>query len=308
MTAERSLADLKVGVFGKGGAGKSTVAALLARSLVRHGYTVCVLDADSTNLGLDRVLGCERPPDSLVEYLGGTVFEGGEVTCPVDDPRPLPCSRLSIPELPPQFVARPSTRLFLLRAGKMAGAAAGSGCDGPMAKIARDIRFSVDGEQPVTLVDFKAGFEDAARGVITGMDAAVVVVDPTYASIQFAGHMQLMEEELGAGKRPATKHLEDPDLIATANRAFQEAALRGSTVVLNKVQDEFMKGYLCDKLATKGIVPSAVVYDTPAIAQACLVGAPLEIEAAIPELDLIVTQLEQIARRDTASARRFLHH
>ena len=42
--AEKSLANCKIGVLGKGGAGKSTAVVLLARALVRTGYTVCVVD------------------------------------------------------------------------------------------------------------------------------------------------------------------------------------------------------------------------------------------------------------------------
>jgi MinD-like ATPase involved in chromosome partitioning or flagellar assembly len=49
----RPLSGLRIGVFGKGGAGKSTVAVLLARALRARGYSVLVLDADSTNVGLE---------------------------------------------------------------------------------------------------------------------------------------------------------------------------------------------------------------------------------------------------------------
>jgi hypothetical protein len=57
---------------------------------------VLVLDADSTNLGLERAIGCEREPDPLIAYRGGTAFEGGTVTCPVDDPTPLANGRISV--------------------------------------------------------------------------------------------------------------------------------------------------------------------------------------------------------------------
>ena len=70
----KALNGKRVGVFGKGGAGKSTVVVLLAQALRDRGYEVCVLDADSTNVGLHRALGLDRSPVPLMEYFGGTVF------------------------------------------------------------------------------------------------------------------------------------------------------------------------------------------------------------------------------------------
>lgn len=49
---EQVLTGKRIGIFGKGGAGKSTVAVLLIEALWKRGYEVCVLDADSTNTGL----------------------------------------------------------------------------------------------------------------------------------------------------------------------------------------------------------------------------------------------------------------
>jgi CO dehydrogenase nickel-insertion accessory protein CooC1 len=51
------LAGKKIGFFGKGGAGKSTAVVLVAQALAEAGYTVCIVDADSTNIGLHQALG-----------------------------------------------------------------------------------------------------------------------------------------------------------------------------------------------------------------------------------------------------------
>jgi CO dehydrogenase nickel-insertion accessory protein CooC1 len=52
----RRLRGLRVGIVGKGGAGKSTLTVLLARRLRSRGDDVFVLDADSTNEGLGEAL------------------------------------------------------------------------------------------------------------------------------------------------------------------------------------------------------------------------------------------------------------
>src|SRR3972149_3581220 len=81
MTSHKPLSGLRIGVFGKGGAGKSTVTVLLAQALRARGHPVLVVDADSTNVGLAGALGIQREPEPLLQYFGGAVFSGGRGTC-----------------------------------------------------------------------------------------------------------------------------------------------------------------------------------------------------------------------------------
>jgi CO dehydrogenase nickel-insertion accessory protein CooC1 len=62
------LAGQRIGVFGRGGSGKSTCVVLLARALARAGYAVCVVDADSTNEGLTQAFGADKTPESLLDW------------------------------------------------------------------------------------------------------------------------------------------------------------------------------------------------------------------------------------------------
>ena len=106
----KPLGGLEVGLFGKGGAGKSTVTVLLARGLSEEGYHPVVLDADSTNVGLSQALGARTAPAPLLEHFGGLVFSGGAVTCPVDDPTPLPDAEVDLSDLSPRFQAKTPQR------------------------------------------------------------------------------------------------------------------------------------------------------------------------------------------------------
>ncbi len=57
---------MKVAVVGKGGSGKTTTAAVLARTLARGGHAVLALDCDSNpNLGISLGLG-EQVTEELV--------------------------------------------------------------------------------------------------------------------------------------------------------------------------------------------------------------------------------------------------
>lgn len=294
-TDPKPLASKKIGFFGKGGAGKSTAVVLIARALATAGYTVCIVDADSTNIGLHQGLGINRCPSPLIEHFGGMIFSGGRVTCPVDDPTPLQGAEISLDTLSSDYYAKAGSRIYLLSAGKLGEWGAGVGCDGPISKIARDIDVRLDAEPVVTLVDFKAGFEDTARGVVTRMDWAVVIVDPTQASLTLALHMKTMAEGIREGRLPATAHLESPDLVILANRLFQQARLRGALFVLNKVADEKTESVLREALANHGIDPIGIIHEDPAIGQAWLMGSAIEDSRTRRDAAAIAQQIERAA-------------
>jgi CO dehydrogenase nickel-insertion accessory protein CooC1 len=269
----------RVGIFGKGGAGKSTVTVFLARALRSLGHTVVVLDADSTNVGLAAALGAAGDPEPLLTHFGGMVFSGGAVTCPVDDPTPLPGAEFDLADLPPRFVVRSPEGIALLVAGKLGGLGPGAGCDGPVAKIARDLRVRVEGHDPIVVVDHKAGFEDAARGALTAVDIALVAVDPTTAALRMAGHLAATVAAIRRGVPPATQHLAQPELAALAVRIFRDARVRGVMTVLNRVASQEDEVYLRRALGDGGLAPIAVFGDEPAVAAQWLRGEPLQSHA-----------------------------
>lgn len=289
---EKVLCGKRIGLFGKGGSGKSTVTVLLAKALKRAGYEVCVLDADSTNIGLAQALGIEQSPVPLLDYFGGMVFSGGAVTCPVDDPTPLVGADLAIDDLPTEYYGRSPDGIHFFVAGKMGDKGPGAGCDGPIAKIARDFRPRYAGQQPITLVDFKAGLEDSARGNVVSLDWIVVVVDPTTAAVQMAVNMQEMVDQLKAGGMPSTAHLEDIELVEIAYRLYREAHVKGVLFILNKGRDELTEKFLRDKLAEKGIEPSGVIPYSPAVALAWLMGKPFIKTPVQVEMERFVKGLE----------------
>lgn len=282
----------RIGIFGKGGSGKSTVAVLLAKALARQGYDVCLLDADSTNVGLHQALGLKTASAPLLEHFGGMVFSGGAVTCPVDDPTLLPEAELTLDRLPQKYYVRNPDGILFLTAGKIGEQGPGAGCDGPVAKIARDLKLSDFGEHPVTLVDFKAGFEDSARGAVTSLDWVVVIVDPTQAAIKMAADMKAMVREIRAGTPPATQHLDFPELAEFARRLFRETRIKDVLFILNKVTDEETESYMRQKLAEQGVEPLGVIHRHTSISRAWLRGEPVADNGVADDAERIIEALE----------------
>jgi CO dehydrogenase nickel-insertion accessory protein CooC1 len=281
---EKTLYGKRIGIFGKGGSGKSTVTVLLAKAFRGAGYPVAVLDADSTNIGLPQAMGTVSPAP-LLDYYGGMAFSGGAVTCPVDDPTPLAGADVALDDLPACYHGRSPEGIHLFVAGKIGDKGPGAGCDGPVAKIARDFSPRFTGDAPVMLIDFKAGFEDLARGNIATLDWIIVVVDPTTAGVQMAVNMRDTVNQLKAGGQPATAHLETPELIEWAYKLYREAHIKAVLFVLNKVRDAETERYLRHKLAAHGIEPVGVIHDDLAVSLAWLRGdvvGETAVETAVP--------------------------
>jgi CO dehydrogenase nickel-insertion accessory protein CooC1 len=298
-TNDMPLSGLRLGIFGKGGAGKSTATVLLADALLERRYSVLVLDADSTNVGLAGALGVERDPDSLLDYFGGMVFSGGLVTCPVDDPTPLLGADLVLDEIPARFVGR-RDGLVLLVAGKMGSLGPGAGCDGPIAKIARDLVVRDFGSAPVTLVDFKAGFEDPARGSITSLDRAIAVVDPTVAAVQMAIHLSTMVAKIRQGVPPATEHLEHVDLVEMAIRRFRESRVEAVVAVLNRIGDPATDTYLRRTLSEAEVRVAGTLRKDPSVEQQWLRGRRVRTDALAEDATAVVRGMESAIRDERA--------
>ncbi|MBN2043555.1 MAG: P-loop NTPase [Anaerolineales bacterium] len=288
-----NLVGKRIGIFGKGGSGKSTLTALLAMGLNQRGYHVCVLDADSTNVGLHQAFGFDQSPTPLLDHFGGVVFSGGLVTCPVDDPAPIDHASVNIDRLPSKYYQKTDHGLIFLAAGKIGDQGPGAGCDGPIAKIARDLVVYSDREEFVNIIDFKAGFEDSARGVLTSLDWVIVVVDPTTAAVEMAVNMKEMVEQIKSDVLPATAHLETEEMVFLANKIFTEAAVSEVFCVLNKIPNTEVEDYLRKKLAHYRIEPLGSLHLDEAISLSWLKGRPLFSPEANEEIKNLINKLEQ---------------
>ncbi|MGD9973733.1 MAG: P-loop NTPase [Desulfatirhabdiaceae bacterium] len=186
---------MKLLICGKGGCGKSTVAALLAIAMNRRGKRVLLVDADESNIGLYRMLGLDMP-EPLMDSLGGKTgfrektkasgmgLDGSSRLFPKD---------LTIDDLPETCIAR-SNGVRAMSIGKIHHFAEGCAC--PMGNLFRLLFASLRlAEEDVVIVDTAAGVEHFGRSLDRVCDHILCVVDPSYESIMMAKRVQAFARE-----------------------------------------------------------------------------------------------------------------
>lgn len=180
----------KVAVAGKGGVGKTTVAAGLARLLALRGAAVYAVDADpdvSLGLGLgvpEAVLGRLPPVMEAKELLAERTGGGSLLVLnpEVDD------------LLASYSIVHDGIRLF--RMGGIKGG--GTTCYCPENAVLRALLSSVvlrEGE--LVLLDMGAGIEHLTRGTARGVDLMLVVSEPGKSSVDTASTIGRLSQDIG---------------------------------------------------------------------------------------------------------------
>jgi len=166
---------MKILVCGKGGCGKSTVVALLAREIAARKNKVLVIDNDESNIGLHSRLGMEKPAD-FMNYFGGKklLFEKTKEMK----------NKWRLDDLPGDYLAKKGN-IQLLSMGKIYEF--GEGCACPINALSSKFLEIVDlGDGEFLIADTDAGIEHFGRGVEKGIDILFVVIDPSRESILLA--------------------------------------------------------------------------------------------------------------------------
>jgi len=163
---------MKILVCGKGGCGKSTVVALLAKEMAIRKNKVLVIDSDESNIGLHSRLGMEKP-DDFMNYFGGkkVLFEKTKEMK----------NKWRLDDLPEDYLTEKGN-IQLLSMGKIYQF--GEGCACPINALSSrflEVLDLMDGE--FLIADTDAGIEHFGRGVEKGVDILLVIIDPSRESI-----------------------------------------------------------------------------------------------------------------------------
>jgi CO dehydrogenase maturation factor len=186
---------MKIAITGKGGVGKTTLAALLAQSWADMGRQVLAVDADPSPclagaLGFPAGLREQLKPiaemDDLIEERTGAKpgMVGGFFTI---NPR--------VDDIPERFsVLHRGVRLLEMGAVDIGG----SGCICPESAMLKTLfTHLLFRKDDVLLLDMYAGVEHLGRATVDFVDAMLVVVEPTRRSLGTATQIKSLAADIG---------------------------------------------------------------------------------------------------------------
>lgn len=188
---------IRIVVTGKGGVGKTTLSAALARLLARDGRRVLAVDADA-QLNLAAALGMPRAVAETLVPLSHHHDYIAEKTGarPGDGFGPLMRLNPDVDDVVDRFGQRAPDGVRFLAMGTLSGA--GGGCLCPEnTLLAETVRAIGLREGEAIILDTQAGVEHFGRALARGFGHAVVVTDPTYSGIGVALSAARLARDLG---------------------------------------------------------------------------------------------------------------
>jgi CO dehydrogenase maturation factor len=179
---------LTIALAGKGGTGKTTVAALLTKYLIEQGSgSILAIDADpSANLNLalglplHETIGDIR--EGMLDQVGPNGAIGGNAGL----------SKADYLEYEIEYALMEGEHVDLLAMGRPEG----QGCYCPVNHLLREIIDRLGQAYDVVLVDNEAGMEHLSRRTTRDVDVLFIVTDPSLRGVVAAGHIAKISQEL----------------------------------------------------------------------------------------------------------------
>jgi len=232
-----------IALAGKGGTGKTTVAALLIRYLVEErGGSILAIDADPAS-NLDMVLGMEveQTVGDIREDMLDLVQSAGALAGSM----PGGMSKQDYLDYQVQMALVEGERVDLLAMGRPEG----PGCYCAANQMLRVIVDRLGGQYDYVVIDNEAGMEHLSRRTTRDVDVLLLVTDPTRRGLVAAEQMAKMVPELDIG-------------------------VGATYLIVNRMRGE-LPAPLAEAVAQTGLDLIGTVPEDPAMAEFEFTGRPL---------------------------------
>jgi len=187
---------MKIAISGKGGVGKTLLAALLAKVFADFGYSVFAIDAD--------------PDSNLAAAIG---FPHSETVTPISEMSGLIAERTGmkpgqsgalfrlnpkVDDLPEKYsLEYDGIKLMVMGRVKQGG----TGCYCPEGALLKALVANlVLARSEVVIMDMEAGVEHLGRGTAQSVDKLIIVVEPGRRSIETAYRINKLAADIGLSK------------------------------------------------------------------------------------------------------------
>jgi len=253
---------MKLVICGKGGSGKSTIAALLAKSFVKKGNSVLVIDTDESNFGLHRQLGVDLSQD-FTNYFGGKDVALEKIMAAAPDWESISFfdKEWGTVDIPSEYFSQ-KNGIKLIAIGKIHEV--GEGCACTMGILAKEFIGNLRlNSSEVVIVDTEAGIEHFGRAIEKDVDAILMVVDPSYESMKLSEKVAELSSSIGkpvyfimnkvdeTNEQFLRETIRDQDMIIAAipaDTTLSLAGLKGDEITtdINEIQN--MNKFLIEKI------------------------------------------------------------
>ncbi len=195
-TLSKSEKGFRVVITGKGGAGKTTISAVLSHLFARRGWNTLAVDEDpQMNLpyaiGIpkeesDKIIPLTKNLDYVEEKTGARPGDGWGLMLSLNP---------DVSDVVERFGITGPEGVNILVMGTVVQAAAGCLCP-ENALLDSVMRYISLRENEVILMDTQAGVEHFGRALAKGFNQALLVTDPTFNSVQVVKHAAKLAKDL----------------------------------------------------------------------------------------------------------------
>ncbi|MCM8771958.1 MAG: AAA family ATPase [Candidatus Omnitrophica bacterium] len=181
---------MKIAISGKGGTGKTTIAACLSQIYLKKGKRVILIDADP-DANLKSTLNIKEEIIPLIELKEIIAERTG--TKP--DERPIFFKmNPEVDDIPDKFFYKNGNLLFGIMGTVKGG---GLGCMCPENAFLKAIlRNLILKRNEVVILDMPAGIEHLGRGTTEGIDWLLIITEPTEKSIETTERIENLAKEI----------------------------------------------------------------------------------------------------------------